>query len=43
MAKYVMDVAIMMGALEGSAPDPKDHDEGLHAAPRQRLREAAAA
>jgi amidase len=24
MAKYVMDVAIMMGALEGRAPDPQD-------------------
>jgi amidase len=24
MAKYVMDVAIMMGVLEGSAPDPND-------------------
>src|SRR5215471_20455855 len=24
MAKYVSDVAIMFGALEGAAPDPKD-------------------
>ncbi|HEX9365843.1 MAG TPA: amidase family protein [Vicinamibacterales bacterium] len=24
MAKYVMDVAIMLGALEGAAPDPND-------------------
>ena len=43
MAKYVMDVAIMFGALESAAPDPeRSGDEGVHAAARPRLHEAAA-
>ena len=35
MAKYVMDVAIMFGALESASPDPNDPgDEDVHAAGR---------
>ena len=42
MAKYVMDVAIMLGALEERvARSERRGDEGLHAAAGQRLREAA--
>ena len=42
MAKYVMDVAIMFGALESkSRRSERPGDEDLHAAARARLHEAA--
>ena len=41
MAKYVADAAVLLGAMEGAAPDPHDAgDQRLHAAAEPRLHRA---